>query len=661
MKLSFVGSCIGVALLLPVGVAHSQVHQSLKDVVQKVVLTNPEVLASWHAFKAAGDDVDVARAGYFPRVDGTAGVGKETLEQAGVSQNFRRNGYTLTLNQMLFDGFATANDVRRLDKARLTRYFQVLEASEGAALEAAKTYRDVVRYQRLTFLAENNYVDHRVVYEQLLRRAQSGAGRRVDVEHAASRLALAEYNLNTEAANLHDVVARYIRLVGEAPPKVMFAPARLSDSFPASKADAVRTAFRVNPALRAAIANVESAQHELDGRRAPFMPRVDFKIRNESNSNYQGATTDRVNNVAEVVLTYNFFNGGADRARQSASAQQKNVALDLREKACRDIRQTLSIAFNDVPRLKTQLENVALQVSSIEKTRDAYKAQFNIGQRSLLDLLDTENELLTARRTEVISDLELSGAYLRTQAGMGRLLESLGLKHVEAEDAPDPEDIAGIVAEEVCPAETPISGLVDIKALTDRALAQINAAKTQGVPLASAASGSGSPWFSAATPEASQTEGTGSAMPATPQDSKASVMPAAELPAIEKLLHGRVVAWVAAWSARDYATYSGFYAASFSPADGVDRATWAKQREMRLNKAKQIKVDVTGLRVLEMGKDVFAVEFEQDYVSDTYRDKTTKSLQWVKAGEQWLIEREAVRPMRVPGTDSAPATGEGSK
>ena len=69
-------------------------------------------------------------------------------------QNFRRNGYTLTLNQMLFDGFATANDVRRLDKARLTRYFQVLEASEGAALEAAKTYLDVVRYQRLTFLDE---------------------------------------------------------------------------------------------------------------------------------------------------------------------------------------------------------------------------------------------------------------------------------------------------------------------------------------------------------------------------------------------------------------------------------------------------------------------------------------------------------------------------
>lgn len=97
----------------------------------------------------------------------------------------------------------------------------------------------------------------------------------------------------------------------------------------------------------------------------------------------------------------------------------------MREKACRDSRQTLAIAYNDVSRLRNQLSNLGVQVVAVEKTRNAYKAQFNIGQRSLLDLLDTESELLNARRTTIHADFDLYLAYLRTHAGIGRLLKFL--------------------------------------------------------------------------------------------------------------------------------------------------------------------------------------------------------------------------------------------
>lgn len=236
-------------------------HLTLKEVVQKVVLTNPEVLSKWHAFKASDGEVDVGRAGFFPRIDYTNGSGRETLKQPGVAdREYTRSGYTLTLNQMLYDGFATSSDVKRLDKARLTRYFELIDAAENAALEAGRVYYDVLRYRLLMYLAENNYIEHRASYEQLLRRMQAGAGRRVDVEHAAGRLALAELNLNTEAANLHDVMARYLRLVGDRPPPVMFGPARLDNDFPATEPEALRMAFRHNPSLRASVENVESAQ-----------------------------------------------------------------------------------------------------------------------------------------------------------------------------------------------------------------------------------------------------------------------------------------------------------------------------------------------------------------------------------------------------------------
>ena len=602
----------GIVLLCQLGgEAIADAHLTLKDVAQKVVLTNPEVLAKWHAFKAAGGDVDVARAGFFPRIDYTAGAGKENLKQPGTPErDYTRTGYALTLNQMLYDGFATSNDVKRLDKTRLTRYFELLDAAENAALEAARAYFDVIRYRQLTLLAEGNYIEHRSSYELLLRRAQSGAGRRVDVEHAAGRLALAELNLNTETANLHDVMARYLRLVGEQAPPVMFGPARLARDYPASEADALKLAFRQNPTLRAAVENVEAAQHDLELRRSAFHPRLDLRLRNDRAENVDGVMGSRNNNIAELVLNYNLFNGGADVARQLVYAERKNQALDLRDKACRDIRQTLSIAYNEVKRLQAQRSSIDLQVNAIEKTRDAYKAQFNIGERSLLDLLDTENELLNARRTAVNADVDIDQAYLRTQAGIGRLLEFLGLKRIDEKEAPDSGEMATIVESEICPPDAPKSYLVDFAALDARALATLDAAKSVTEPPKPAP-----PAAPAANPQTPQT-----------------------------ILQERVTAWAAAWSAKSFSLYAGFYAPSFEPADGSSRASWAKQREQRLATPKRVQVEVRNLKLKEASSDMLLAEFEQHYSSDSYSDVTLKTLTWVKVGGQWLIQRETARP-----------------
>lgn len=644
-------------LFLRGGDALAAAHLTLKEVAQKVVLTNPEVLAKWHAFKSAGGDVDVARAGFYPRLDFTTGIGSESLKQPGaLDRQYTRDGYTLTLNQMLYDGFATASDVKRLDKARLTRYFELLDAAENAALEAGRAYYDVIRYRQLMYLAENNYVEHRVSYEQLLRRAQSGAGRRVDVEHAASRLALAELNLNTEAANLHDVMSRYVRLVGDRPPPVMFGPARLSKDYPGSEPDALKLALRQNPTLRAAVENVEAAQHDIELRRSAFHPKLDLRLRNETTGNYQGVVGPRENNVAEIVLSYNIFNGGADVARQQVYAERKNLAVELREKACRDTRQTLSIAYNDVVRLRAQLSNLSLQVSAIEKTRDAYKAQFNIGQRSLLDLLDTENELLIARRTAVSADIDLSLAYMRTQAGIGRLLEFLGLKRIDEQAKPDPAELAVFGEAEICPPEAPGSYLVNFEALTAKALAVLEAARPPAPqppqpgglpPPAPPATGPQTPPATPRIPGSSAAAlAPAQALQARPDarsgPAAVALAPAAALPG--SALADRVQAWAVAWSAQSYADYASFYAPSFVPADGSSRSDWARQRELRLTRPDRIRVEVQNLTLKEVARDIMVTEFEQRYSSDSYSDRTVKVLQWVNVGGTWLIERELARP-----------------
>ena len=119
----------------------------------------------------------------------------------------------------------------------------------------------------------------------------------------------------------------------------------------------------------------------------------------------------------------------------------------------------------------------------MEKTRDAYRDQFNVGQRTLLDLLDTENELLSARRAAINADTDLTLAYVRTYAGMGVLSDVLGLKRPDLE-VPDPQDLSSVAASESCIAEPVKATAIDRDALNARALALLDSNRTAFVPSA---------------------------------------------------------------------------------------------------------------------------------------------------------------------------------
>ena len=213
-----------VALACQLAYAPSAAAQSgdaLRDAAQRAISTNPEVTARFNALRAAIEEVDVARGGYLPRVDLSAEAGRTSdriTDRTPNSQSQSRTGIALSATQLLWDGLGTRNQVDRLDHARLTRYFEFLEVSETTALEAVRAYADVSRSRQLVKLAEDNYVQHRQVHEQIQARVKAGVGRGVDLEQAAARVALAESNLSTESANLHDITERYRRIVGTPPP-----------------------------------------------------------------------------------------------------------------------------------------------------------------------------------------------------------------------------------------------------------------------------------------------------------------------------------------------------------------------------------------------------------------------------------------------------------
>jgi adhesin transport system outer membrane protein len=164
------------------------------------------------------------------------------------------------------------------------------------------------------------------------------------------------------------------------------------------------------------------------------------------------------------------FNGLSDRARSRQYADLLNVAKDQRDQACRDVRQTTAIAYDDVRKLTEQLKYLDQHQLATEKARDAYRKQFDIGQRSLLDLLDTENELFQSRRAYTNGEYDLLIAQARTQAGVGNLLGALGLARVDQEHLPAMADWeAGQDNPQFCQPMAPVLYMSDKAVLDERA------------------------------------------------------------------------------------------------------------------------------------------------------------------------------------------------
>lgn len=584
---------------------------SLAAAAQKAIANNPEVTARFNALRASANEIDVARGGYLPQVNLSADAGRaynkyDSRNPEG--ESFTRSGVALSVNQVLWDGAAVRTEVERLGHARLTRYFEFLSASEDTALETARAYIDVQRYRRLVSLAEDNYVQHKYVFDQLASKVKAGVGRGVDSEQANARLALADSNLTTEIANLHDVASRYLRVVGESPAPQLAAlnTGTLDRGIPATNADAVARALAGNTAVSAAIENLRSVEAQAAGRKGAFQPKVEARARAAGGNNLDGNLDQRRNASAELVLNWNLYNGGSDQARVRQYADLINQAADQRDKACRDVRQTVAIAHNDIRKLQDQLAALDRNVLAIEKARDAYRQQFDIGQRSLLDLLNAENELYTAKRAYANAEADLQLAYARTQAATNGLVANLGLTRNDdgtgqlASNWQAADDAA-----QRCPATTVAVSAATKEELDARARRLVSPATAEPV--------------------------------ATPAVTPQPVAPAAAVQTVEQRLRD----WVATWMAKDVDKYMTFYAKDFAPAR-MSSAKWISERRRLVGKKGPIDIHVEDVKAQAQGPYV-VTSFKQVYKSQDFKDTTLKTLTWRPINGEWVIFKESNR------------------
>lgn len=436
---------------------------TLKDMVEKTVTANPEVQSRYHRFLESGFEQDVARGNFLPKADIVSSYRKqEELIKASDGTSIPRFNNELVLRQMIFDGFATSSEVKRLGHANRVRYYELQSAMQNTTLEFMRAYIDTLRYRELSQYAKENYVVHKQLVDRIQERVNAGVARKVDLEQALGRLALAEANLLTEITNLHDVTARIQRLYGELPPETLEAPTFYSAGVESSSAEALKVAYSQNPDLLSTIEDIQASKDEIKTKESRYYPKLDLQARKNLGVSNDGRFSSSAADLLELTMNFNLFNGFSDQNSVKQTAEKLNNSKDLRDKACVDTRQLVVIAYNDIQQLKEQEKYRTEHKNSIENAREAYRKQFDIGQRTLLDLLDTENEYFQAKRALANTQYDIQTAYARTYAGQGELLRKIGAARG---GLPEYKHESYMDDENICQAVSPVQETVDKAAL----------------------------------------------------------------------------------------------------------------------------------------------------------------------------------------------------
>jgi len=408
------------------------VAESLEAVVAEALESNPEVRFQAEALNVLSSEKRQEQGGYLPSVDLSMSLGQARRDFDGRG-TFDRNYAELSVTQMLFDGFKVRGRVNEAEHQLLEQYYRLRGEAEDKTLEVAQVYLDVVRYRQLVELAQINVDDHIRVRDQVKERTERGVGNRADLYQAEGRLALARSNLSTEISNLQSVTARFQRLVGRAPAAELQSVHALNISMPQTLEPVLDSAFANNPSIHAAFANIDAARSALTVTKSDNYPTLELGLRHglyENNNGFDNRT-DPDNygdeSLVELRLRYNLYRGGSDRAAQRAAHHRIGQAESLRDKACVDLRQTATIAWAEQGNLEQKLRLLAEHRSSSFNVVKAYREQYSIGRRSLLDVLDAENESFQAERNFIQAEYDLLLNRLQVLNSMGELLDTLGM------------------------------------------------------------------------------------------------------------------------------------------------------------------------------------------------------------------------------------------
>ncbi|MCL1889374.1 MAG: TolC family protein [Desulfovibrionaceae bacterium] len=408
---------------------------SLKDSVNMTLHHHPSLKVMQENRQAAEFDRKRANSAFMPTLTLNGAVGTDQYSDPNTRQTppppdtkesgslYERANYSLTLAQPVFNGFSSTNRLHMADSLLTSAEYRLLDNAEGLALDAIMAHAELERQKKLLSLATANVANHRNMLKSQFDRQSAGASARSDVTQTQARLARSESTLVETRLAYETAELNYYNLTGVMPAGL----ARVSSPMLSwSDAQACQElALRNNPKILSAQAEIASRRYQRDADRGAFAPSLSAEL-SHSLDHYPSATMSNVRASSAMLRgSWVLFNGNYDYYTlkgDNARIRQSNMELAaLRD----DLTKEIAAAWKAWRAAREQCSTYSRAVDYNNQTSQMYLDQFNAGQRSLLDILDSENELFSNSLMLVSAQMSEISAQYRLLALSGGLLDFL--------------------------------------------------------------------------------------------------------------------------------------------------------------------------------------------------------------------------------------------
>jgi adhesin transport system outer membrane protein len=430
---------ISAAIFLAVSAGHARAT-SLQEAVQQAVQTNPRIDAAQANRRASEYSFKQAKGRFLPEVEVSADVGQQRIDRPeglgpDVNDTWQdRRQATLSIRQVLFDGWDRANDYYRSQAGISAASYRVMVRSEAVGLNSVEAYIDVIRHRDLLALADDNVRRHQALLKIIRERYDGGRAPIGDLQQTierveAAKALVAQIKVASEVAK-----AKYKNAVGSPPSKLQ--AVRYAGGIPKSIAEVTNRAVRNNPRVKEAVAETEVSYFDKEQFRSTLYPQVYLEGNATRGEDLEGTPGRNDELEARVVLRWKLFDGGVRRNRTAELGERYSEKVAEQMVLVRELTQEVEIAWARLVDGRAEVAAIQREVAENAKVVVSYKDEYNANKRSLLDVLDAESSLFASQfELSNVTALHVFSSY-ELLAQMGVLLATLGVQAPEIPDAP---------------------------------------------------------------------------------------------------------------------------------------------------------------------------------------------------------------------------------
>ena len=418
--------------------------ETLESALSRAYAGNPTLDAQRASLRAADENVPRALAGFRPSVTAVGNIGKsfatgQTLSTVtGGYRNFDNDLFPrsvgLQVTQNLFNGFRTGNSTRQAETQVLGARETLRNTEQSTLFNAAQSYMNVLRDTAILDLQRNNV---EVLEEQLRQtrdRFNVGEVTRTDVAQAESRLAAARSQVSVAESNLQTSIATFRQNIGVEPRQL--APGRPVDRLvPGSLSTAVQIGLEEHPAIISALHAVDAAELQVKITEGELAPTINLV--GSVNQGYAQTYPQDQSTSASIAaqLTVPIYQGGEvyARVRQAKeTAGQRRIEAE----ATRDqVRAAVISSWGSLESSKANVQAAQAQVAAAEVALTGVREEARVGQRTTLDVLNQQQELLNARVNLITAQRDRVVASYSVVQSIGRLTASTLALNIARYDA----------------------------------------------------------------------------------------------------------------------------------------------------------------------------------------------------------------------------------